>query len=612
MVKNDRMTYIKSILSNLPELPGVYQYYDVTGTIIYVGKAKNLKKRVSQYFHGNNKNLKTELLVDKIYDIKYIIVDSEKDAFLLENNMIKRYQPRYNILLKDDKKYPWIVVKRESFPRVYLTRKKYNDGSVYFGPYTSSFQIKSLMEMIQLLYPIRTCSYDLSRESLDKKKYKVCLKYHIKKCCGPCERYISEDKYNEYISDIKYILKGNIKQVITNYTAQMQIYASELEFEKANEIKQIIEKLSSYQSKSTVLSSSVLDVCVFSVVADDNNDLFYVNFLNVANGLLIQSFTIEYKCKLKESVSEILSHAILDIRDKIQVKYKEIIVPVLPDVSFLGIKFTIPVNGDKKSLLELSERNVKQYKIDKITRGINNSPKSRDEKMLINIKESLNLDFLPRHIECFDNSNIMGQYPVAACVVFYDCRPMKSEYRYFNIKTVEGPDDYASMYEVVYRRYSRMISENKKLPDLIIADGGVGQMEIIRRVVEDDLNINIPILGLQKDNRHKTSEVLFGFPPKVVSLSKNDMLFKFFTRVQDEVHRVAISFHKNIRSKGMVKSELDGISGIGPKTKLLLLSKYKSVDVIRGLSIDELTNCIGKSKAKLLIEYFNSINSNKV
>lgn len=609
MSNNDhtnRFDYLKQIITDIPELPGVYQYYDVNDIIIYVGKAKNLKKRVGQYFSNKVQSSKTIVLVSKIYNIKYIVVDNEEDAFLLENNLIKKYKPRYNILLKDDKTYPWIVIKNEPYPRVFLTRHLVKDGSTYFGPYTSNIQVKAIMDVISNLYPIRTCNLNLSDSELSKYKYKVCLKYHIKKCCGPCEFSFSKIEYDSFINDIRNILKGNLSQVIKSYTDLMTTYADNLEFEKAADIKYKLDKLNSYQSRSTVISSSYLNTAVFSYIDDDNSNSCYVNYLNIVKGSVIQSYTIEIKKQLDETPAEILSYAIQEILDKTDNSLSEAIVPFLPDVDFSSLKFTVPIIGEKKKLLELSEKNAKQYKIDKLNRYASRSSDSKDEKMLIVIKESLGLKELPRRIECFDNSNISGAYPVSACVVFNNCRPLKSEYRLYNIKTVEGPNDYASMSEVVFRRYKRIIEENNQLPDLIIADGGVGQMNVIRSVVEDELKLSIPILGLSKDNRHKTNEILFGFPPKVISITKNNQVFKLFTRIQDEVHRFAITFHKKIRSKGMVKSELDNIKGIGVKTKELLLSNYKSVENIKKLDNDELIKLIGASKAKILFSYFNN------
>lgn len=609
MSNNDhtnRFDYLKQIITDIPELPGVYQYYDVNDIIIYVGKAKNLKRRVGQYFSNKVQSSKTIVLVSKIYNINYIVVDNEEDAFLLENNLIKKYKPRYNILLKDDKTYPWIVIKNEPYPRVFLTRHLVKDGSTYFGPYTSNIQVKAIMDVISNLYPIRTCNLNLSDSELSKYKYKVCLKYHIKKCCGPCEFNFSKIEYDSFINDIRNILKGNLSQVIKSYTDLMTTYADNLEFEKAADIKYKLDKLNSYQSRSTVISSSYLNTAVFSYIDDDNSNSCYVNYLNIVKGSVIQSYTIEIKKQLDETPAEILSYAIQEILDKTDNSLSEAIVSFLPDVDFSSLKFTVPIIGEKKKLLELSEKNAKQYKIDKLNRYASRSSDSKDEKMLIVIKESLGLKELPRRIECFDNSNISGAYPVAACVVFNSCRPLKSEYRLYNIKTVEGSNDYASMSEVVFRRYKRIIEENNQLPDLIIADGGVGQMNVIRSVVEDELKLSIPILGLSKDNRHKTNEILFGFPPKVISITKNNQVFKLFTRIQDEVHRFAITFHKKIRSKGMVKSELDNIKGIGIKTKEILLSNYKSVENIKKIDNDELIKLIGASKAKILISYFNN------
>lgn len=611
--KNDkeRLDYLHSLVEVLPETPGVYRYYNDKGVIIYVGKAKNLKRRVSSYFMNKNHNLKTRVLVSKICDIKHIVVDSESDAFFLENNLIKKYQPHYNILLKDGKTYPWIVVKSEPFPRVFITRNVIKDGSTYFGPYSSSIQVRAVLDMIKKLYPIRSCSLDLHDEKIKRGTYKVCLKYHIHNCCAPCESLVDEYTYMNYINDIRNVLRGNSSVVIKAYKQQMMDYAEAMEFEKAQDMKLKLDLLSNYQSKSTVSVNASLNIDVFSFVQNNEKTSCYINFIKVVNGAIINSFTMEYATKLEEEPEELLSYAIDEVKSRIGLLAREIVVPFIPDVQFENVKFTIPQSGDKKSILELSEKNARMYKLELVKRESIKNQDSRENRLLQLIKESLNLKDLPRHIECFDNSNIQGTNAVAGCVVFKDCKPAKDEYRKFNIKTVEGPDDYASMYEVVYRRYSRLVEERKPLPDLIVADGGLGQMEVMRQATEVALGLNIPILGLVKDNKHRTRELLMGFPPKTIGLGKNDQIFKFFTRMQDEVHRFAISFHRDKRSKSMLTSSLDTIAGIGPKTKQLLLQKYKSVANIEKRSLDELQQYVGIAKARLLFSYFHGNETNK-
>lgn len=609
----DRLVYLKSKISVLPEMPGVYQYFDSTGKIIYIGKAKNLKKRVSSYFISRkNHTSKTNALVEKIYDIKHIVVNSESDAFFLENNLIKKYQPHYNILLKDGKTYPWIVIKSEPFPRVFLTRNIVRDGSVYYGPYSSSFKARTILDMFSNIYPLRTCSMDVVK-SRDSKNNKPCLKYHIKKCCAPCIGEVDESTYNTYIDDIRDILRGKTNNVIRMYRKKMADAAEALEFELANDYKNIVDILSNYQSRSNVSVSSSLNVDVFSYLSSSVEDTditkanktCFVNYLKVVDGSMINSFTMEFKIKLDETPEEILSYAIEEVRTTAGVLSREVVVPFLPDVEFENVKFTVPQLGDKKSLLELSEKNAMMYRLEKAKEQSIKNQDTKEERLLQTIKECLNLTKVPHHIECFDNSNIQGTSAVAGCVVYRDCKPSKDEYRRFNIKTVEGPDDYASMYEVVYRRYSRLVAENKELPDLIIADGGIGQMEVIRKATEEALGLNIPIMGLVKDNKHRTRELLIGFPPKTIGIGKNDQIFKFFTRVQDEVHRYAIAFHREKRSSLMLNSSLDNIPGIGPKTKELLLNDYKSVANIEKLSVDELAKTIGKSKAGIVYNYFH-------
>lgn len=604
MTDTDRLEYLKQKVYALPDSPGVYQYFDKNGKIIYVGKAKNLKKRVSSYFMKKHEFNKTAVLVSKICDIKHIVVNTEEDALLLENNLIKKLQPRYNILLKDDKTYPWIVIKNEPFPRVFQTRNVIKDGSLYFGPFTSSFLVRALLDLFKQLYPLRTCNLNLSNSCINSSKYKVCLEYHIKNCKAPCVGEISEDDYSAYISDIRNILKGNIHSVLKYMREQMTNYASNLEFEKAQEVKERISRIEGFQSKSAISTVSSVNVDVFSILEDEDKNTSYVNYLKVVNGSVIQSFTMEFIKRLDETKEEILSYAISEIKDRSKVLSREIVVPFIPDVDFANVKFTVPKLGDKKLLLELSERNAKFYKLELLKHEANKNKVSYDDKILLQLKEELGLKDLPVHIECFDNSNIQGAYPVAACVVFRNAKPSKSEYRKFNIKTVEGPDDYASMQEVVLRRYTRLVNEGASLPNLIIADGGVGQMESIRKVVEDQLHLNIPIAGLAKDSKHKTRELLFGFPPAVIGMSKNDQLFKLLSRIQDEVHRFAISFHREKRSSGFLKSELQ-IKGIGPKTQEELLTTFKSTKNIAGLSIEELSAVIGKAKALIIYQHFH-------
>ena len=604
MTDTDRLEYLKQKVYALPDSPGVYQYFDKNGKIIYVGKAKNLKKRVSSYFMKKHEFNKTAVLVSKICDIKHIVVNTEEDALLLENNLIKKLQPRYNILLKDDKTYPWIVIKNEPFPRVFQTRNVIKDGSLYFGPFTSSFLVRALLDLFKQLYPLRTCNLNLSNSCINSSKYKVCLEYHIKNCKAPCVGEISEDDYSAYISDIRNILKGNIHSVLKYMREQMTNYASNLEFEKAQEVKERISRIEGFQSKSAISTVSSVNVDVFSILEDEDKNTSYVNYLKVVNGSVIQSFTMEFRKRLDETKEEILSYAISEIKDRSKVLSREIVVPFIPDVDFANVKFTVPKLGDKKLLLELSERNAKFYKLELLKHEANKNKVSYDDKILLQLKEELGLKDLPVHIECFDNSNIQGAYPVAACVVFRNAKPSKSEYRKFNIKTVEGPDDYASMQEVVLRRYTRLVNEGASLPNLIIADGGVGQMESIRKVVEDQLHLNIPIAGLAKDSKHKTRELLFGFPPAVIGMSKNDQLFKLLSRIQDEVHRFAISFHREKRSSGFLKSELQ-IKGIGPKTQEELLTTFKSTKNIAGLSIEELSAVIGKAKALIIYQHFH-------
>lgn len=594
---------IKAILAAIPEKPGSYQYYDEKGTIIYVGKAKNLKRRVSSYFNKEHDNNKTRVLVKQIRDIKYIVVDTEEDALLLENNLIKQYRPRYNVLLKDDKTYPSIVVKNEYFPRVFQTRNIVRDGSQYYGPYPSVFTAKVMLQMLKELYPIRTCKYPLTPESIAQGRYKVCLEYHIKRCKGPCEGLQSLEEYQKNIAEVKEILKGNISQISKHLYEEMQQLAAEWRFEEAQAVKEKYEVIENYRSKSTVVTPMLHNIDVFSIIEDGNSA--YINFMHIGNGAIVQAYTFEYKKRLDESKEELLSLGIVEMRKRFQSTAREIIVPFELDIDLGNVSFTIPQRGDKRKLLELSEMNVKQYKVDKLKQAEKLNPEQRNTRILKEIQEALHLPKLPAQIECFDNSNIQGSDAVAACVVFKMGKPSKQDYRKFNIKTVVGPDDYASMREVVYRRYKRAIEENAPLPDLIITDGGKGQMEVVREVVEDELGLSIPIAGLAKDNRHRTSELLFGFPPETIGMRLDSPLFHLLTRIQDEVHRFAIRFHKDKRSKSQVKSELDNIKGIGEKTKTLLLRHFKSVKRIKEASLDDLKAVVGEAKAKALRDGFD-------
>lgn len=590
--------HIKMILAVIPEKPGCYQYFDEKGTIIYVGKAKNLKRRVSSYFNKEHDSVKTRVLVKQICDIKYFVVDTEEDALLLENNLIKQYRPRYNVLLKDDKTYPSIVVKNEYFPRVYQTRHIVRDGSQYYGPYPSIFMARMMLQMLKELYPIRTCKYQLTPESIARGQYKVCLEYHIKRCKGPCEGLQSLEEYKQNIAEIKEILKGNISQISKHLYEQMQTLAAELRFEEAQAVKEKYEVIENYRSKSTVVTPMLHNIDVFSMI--DDEDSAYVNYMHIGNGAIVQAYTVEYKKRLDETKEELLGLGIVELRARFRSMAREVIVPFEMELPMTNVTFIVPQRGDKKKLLDLSEMNAKQYKVDKLKKSEKLNPEQRTTRLLKEIQEALHLDRLPAQIECFDNSNIQGSYPVAACVVFKMGKPSKSDYRKYNIRTVVGPDDYASMKEVVRRRYQRAIDEQTPLPDLIITDGGKGQMEVVRSVVEEELGLSIPIAGLAKDGRHRTAELLFGFPPEPVGMRLDSPLFHLLTRIQDEVHRFAISFHKDKRSKGQVKSELDAIKGIGEKTKVVLLRRFKSLKRIRKASFEELREVVGEAKAKAL------------
>lgn len=595
--------HIKAILAVIPEKPGCYQYFDEKGTIIYVGKAKNLKRRVSSYFNKQHDSNKTRVLVKQIRDIKYFVVDTEEDAFLLENNLIKQYHPRYNVLLKDDKTYPSIVVKNEYFPRIFQTRNIVRDGSRYYGPYPSVYTAKVMLQLIKDLYPIRTCKYPLTPESIKEGRYRVCLEYHIKRCKGPCEGLQSLEEYQQNVSEIKEILRGNISQVSKHLFEQMQQLASELKFEEAQKLKEKYEAIENYRSKSTVVTPMLHNIDVFSIT--ENEPSAYINYLHIGNGAVVQAYTFEYKKRLDETKEELLSLGIVEMRKRFDSRAREIIVPFPLDMELEGVTFTIPQRGDKKKLLELSEMNGKQYKVDKLKQAEKLNPEQRTTRLLKEIQDALHLKDLPVQIECFDNSNIQGRDAVAACVVFKMGKPSKKDYRKYNIKTVVGSDDYASMKEVVRRRYRRAIEENAPLPNLIITDGGKGQMEVVRSVIEDELHLSIPIAGLAKDNRHRTAELLFGFPPETVGMKLDSPLFHLLTRMQDEVHRFAITFHRDKRSKNQNRSELDEIKGIGEKTKETLLKHFKSVKRIKEATVDDLAAVVGVAKARLLCEGLN-------
>ena len=594
----ERDEHIKMILAVIPEKPGCYQYFDEKGTIIYVGKAKNLKRRVSSYFNKEHDSNKTRVLVKQIRDIKYIVVNTEEDALLLENNLIKQYRPRYNVLLKDDKTYPSIVVKNEYFPRVYQTRNIVRDGSQYYGPYPSVFTARVMLQMLKELYPIRTCKYPLTPEAIARGQFKVCLEYHIKRCKGPCEGLQSLEEYQQNMAEVKEILKGNISHISKHLYEQMQSLAAELRFEEAQAIKEKYEVIENYRSKSTVVPPMLHNIDVFSLIEDERSA--YVNYLHIGNGAIVQAYTFEYKKRLEETKEELLSLGIVEMRARFKSTAKEIIVPFELDLPLTNVSLVVPQRGDKKMLLDLSAMNAKQFKVDKLKKAEKLNPEQRTTRLLKEIQEALHLDRLPIQIECFDNSNIQGSDPVAACVVFKMGKPSKSDYRKYNIRTVVGPDDYASMKEVVRRRYQRAIEEQTSLPDLIITDGGKGQMEVVRTVIEDELGLQIPIAGLAKDGHHRTAELLFGFPPEPIGMRMDSPLFHLLTRMQDEVHRFAITFHKDKRSKGQVKSELDAIKGIGEKTKVVLLRRFKSLKRIREATFEELKAVVGEAKAKAL------------
>ena len=595
--------YLRGIVLNLPEKPGIYQYLNSEGTIIYVGKAKNLKKRVYSYFNKNHEPGKTRVLVSKIVDIRYIVVNSEEDALLLENNLIKKYKPRYNVLLKDDKTYPSICVQNEYFPRVFKTRKIIRNGSSYYGPYSHLPPMYALLDLIKHLYPIRTCSLNLSPENIKAGKYNVCLEYHIKNCAGPCIGLQTHDEYMRNIAEIKEILKGNTSEISKAIFQKMNELATELKFEEAQILKRKYDLIENYRSKSEVVSSTLHNVDVFSIEEDGERAAF-INYLHITNGAINQAFTFEYKKRLGETKEELLELGIIEMRERYKSLSPEIIIPFKIEMNLNNVLFTIPQRGDKKKLLDLSILNVKQYKVDRMKQAEKLNPEQRSLKLMKEIQLLLKLDRPPLHIECFDNSNIQGSDAVAACVVFKRIKPSKKEYRKYIIKTVEGADDYASMKEVVKRRYERLREENTSLPDLIITDGGKGQMEAVRKALEE-INIRIPIAGLAKDKKHRTSEFLYGFPVQTIGLKQGTPLFKLFEQIQDEVHRFAITFHRQKRSKRQLASTLDDIKGIGQKTKQLLLVNLKSIKRIKESTLEELIPIIGKAKAEIVFNYFN-------
>lgn len=599
-----RLARLKAIVSNLPDKPGSYQYYDESGTIIYVGKAKNLKNRVSSYFHKEVDRYKTKVLVSKIHDITYTVVNSEEDALLLENSLIKKYQPKYNILLKDGKTYPSICVTKEYLPRIFKTRTINKKWGSYYGPYSHLPSMYAVLDLIKKLYKPRTCRFPITREGIEQGKYKPCLEYHIKNCGAPCIGKQSYEEYQESIAQAREILKGNTRELSKMLFAQMQKLAEELRFEEAEAIKQKYLLLENFCSKSEVVSHTINNVDVFSVTDDEKTA--YVNYIHVMNGSINQAFTFEMKKKLNESEDEILQLGILQIREKVGSTSREIIVPFIPDMTLEGVTFTVPQRGDKKTLLDLSVMNGKQYRFDRLKQAEKLNPEQKSVRLMKEIQNALKLPKIPYQIEMFDNSNISGADAVAACVVFKKMKPSKKDYRKYIIKTVTGPDDYASMQEVVRRRYTRLRDEGQPLPDLIITDGGQGQMSVVREVVEGELHLDIPIAGLAKDDRHRTNELLYGWPPVVVGMKTDSELFHLLTHMQDEVHRFAITFHRDKRSKHALHSELDDIKGIGPKTKDLLLKELKTVKRIKEASIEEIAAIIGPSKAKIIAEHFEN------
>ncbi len=601
---------LKNIVLNMPEQPGSYQFWDENDVIIYVGKAKKLKSRVSTYFHKEVDRYKTKVLVSKIRNITYTVVKTEEDALLLENNLIKKYNPKYNVLLKDGKTYPSICITNEPFPRIFKTRNINRKWGNYYGPYSNVAPMLALLDLIKRIFKPRACNMPMTEERIKEGKYKTCLKYHLHICDAPCVGKQSIEEYNDNIKKAREIIKGNTRDVIRQLGEIMMKKAAQLKFEEAEYIKQQILLIENYCAKSEVVSHTIHNIDVFSITNDDHNSTAFINYMHVTNGSINQAFTIEYKRKLEESDQELLAMAIPEIRKRFKSTAKEIIVPMEIEWKLDGVEFFIPQRGDKKHLLDLSEMNGKQYKVDRLKQMEKLNPEQRSTRLMKELQSALKLDKLPYHIECFDNSNISGTDAVAGCVVFKGMKPSKKDYRKYNIKSVVGPDDYASMKEVVRRRYSRMMEEGSPLPDLIITDGGKGQMEVVRQVVEDELNIHINIAGLAKDDKHRTNELLFGFPPVVIGMKTDSELFHILTQIQDEVHRYAITFHRDKRSKSALKSELDGIKGIGPKTKEELIGKFKTVKRIKNASLEELSEVIGPSKANIIQKHFNNQSDN--
>lgn len=601
-----RLAYLRNIVLNMPEKPGTYQFYDVEHTIIYVGKAKNLKRRVSSYFHKEVDRFKTKVLVSKIHDISYSVVKTEEDALLIENQLIKQYKPKYNVLLKDGKTYPSICVTNEHFPRIFKTRNINKRYGTFYGPYSHIGSMYAILDIIKKVYKPRTCRFPITKEGIEQGKYKPCLEYHLHNCGAPCIDKQSYEDYQEAIRQAREILKGNTREVQNMLKQQMEKYAEELRFEEAELCKQRYMALDNFAAKSEIVSHTITDVDVFTIIDDDTRKNAFINYIHVKNGAINQSFTYEYKRKLDETDEELLNEAIPEIRERFNSTAKEIIVPFALDFKVKDAEFFIPQRGDKHHLLELSEMNAKQYKFDRLKQAEKLNPEQKQTRLMRELQKKLKLPKLPYQIECFDNSNISGTDAVAGCIVYKGMKPSRKDYRKYNIKTVTGPDDYASMQEVVRRRYSRMQEEGTPLPDLIITDGGKGQMEVVRAVIEDELHLHIPIAGLAKDDRHRTNELLYGFPPQTIALDIKGELFKVLTQIQDEVHRFAISFHRDKRSKSQLHSELDNIKGIGPKTKNLLLKKMKSVKRIKDADSQELIDIVGTSKGNIVYNYFHN------
>lgn len=602
-----RIARLKGIVDSMPDKPGSYQFYDGEGTIIYVGKAKNLKSRVASYFHTEVDRFKTKVLVSKVQDISYTVVNTEEDALLLENNLIKKYNPKYNVLLKDGKTYPSICVTNELLPRIFKTRTINKKWGTYFGPYSHLPSMYAVLDLIKKMYHLRTCKHPITQEGIDQKKYQVCLDYHIHRCAGPCAAHQSIEEYRRNVEEAKEILKGNTRGIIKTLLQRMETLAEQLQFEEAEKVKQQYLLINQFCAKSEVVSHTIDNVDVVGITDDEHTA--FINYIHVTAGSINQSFTFEYRKKLNETKEELLALGITEMRQRFGSTSKEIVVPFIPNSTWENIVLTVPQRGDKKTLLELSLMNCKQYRFDRLKQAEKLNPEQKQTRLMKELQEKLQLPKLPYQIECFDNSNISGTDAVAACVVFKALKPAKKHYRKYNIKTVEGPDDYASMKEVVRRRYTRMMEENEPLPNLIITDGGQGQMSVVRSVVEDELHLQIPIAGLAKDNRHRTNELLYGNPPATIAIKTDSELFRILTQIQDEVHRFAITFHRDKRSKHQLHSELDEIKGIGPKTKQLLLGQLKSVKRIQEASIDTLTTIAGKTKAAIIYQHFHPDNS---